>query len=244
MSDTFMNRAFSHATIGKSFLLGCALLIGGVLPAVAGSCPTEPPPVFEVIEQYGPEIIDHSKSKDFINGLLNNGVPWSGPSDGKKMANGNYEWKRIGLTKSDFLVATSADAKIVNLPDGTFCGYLSKIRMTTGYKEQRIYIPREFQEGSCAYQAILAHERQHVSINTQTLKEYVPQVRRDGAKKAEQLKGVQSSNSSSLQAMLKKQFNGIDLSLFESMRKTQDERNNAIDTSESYSALQQQCPDW
>lgn len=229
--------------VNRVFSALCAVLALMPLPALADACPTEAAPFFELSVQSGPVAIDHSKGKNAINSMDNEGHKWDGPSDARGNE-GRGEWKRIGITDSRIIVKTGAEIRMLRLADGSYCGSFAKVTLETGFKGQTIYLPREFSPESCAYKAVLAHEQQHVSINQKAFEEFLPLIQQQGETLMQRFSPVRAATASAAQAALQKQFERLDFSVFNDMRTAQEERNKAIDTSESYRALEQQCSEW
>lgn len=61
--------------------------------------------------------------------------------------------------------------------DGGFCFWVRRTALTIRHPSPDIYVAREYRRGSCPYRAILAHERQHMSISREQINRYLPRLR-------------------------------------------------------------------
>ncbi len=58
-----------------------------------------------------------------------------------------------------------------------YCFWVRRTVLAIRQPSPDIYVAREYRRSSCAYQAILAHERQHMSNSRQQINRYLPQLR-------------------------------------------------------------------
>ena len=57
-----------------------------------------------------------------------------------------------------------------------FCFWVRRTELTIRQPSPDIYVAREYRRGSCAYRAILSHERQHMSISRGQINRYLPRL--------------------------------------------------------------------
>ncbi len=58
-----------------------------------------------------------------------------------------------------------------------YCFWVRRTVLAIRQPSPDIYVAREYRRSSCAYQAILAHERQHMSNSRQQINRYLPRLR-------------------------------------------------------------------
>lgn len=58
------------------------------------------------------------------------------------------------------------------------CHWVTRVALTLALAERRIYVVRERRPGTCAYDAVLAHERKHQAVDDALIRDYVPRLRR------------------------------------------------------------------
>jgi hypothetical protein len=68
----------------------------------------------------------------------------------------------LGLTRTESRVAISIEGPVEPDPDGLHECLSPQIGVTLSYRPIVVYIGREFEQDSCAYREILAHEMRHV----------------------------------------------------------------------------------
>jgi len=61
--------------------------------------------------------------------------------------------------------------------DDGFCFWVRRTELMIRHPSPDIYVAREYRRGSCPYRAILAHERQHISISREQINRYLPRLR-------------------------------------------------------------------
>ena len=83
----------------------------------------------------------------------------------------------LGLTRTESRVAIQADGTLLQSPDGTMECVLPRIAVTLYYQPIVVYVSREFEPGSCAYEEILAHEMRHLNSYLDYLPKVEEQVR-------------------------------------------------------------------
>ncbi len=58
-----------------------------------------------------------------------------------------------------------------------YCFWVRHTELAIRQPSPDIYVAREYRRSSCAYKAILAHERQHISISRKLINRYLPRLR-------------------------------------------------------------------
>ncbi len=128
---------------------------------------------------------------------------------------------------------------------GGYCVWLSSAEVSVGFEALTVYLDRAYQEGSCEYAAILAHEMTHVRLNREIVKKYLPQLRRviANALQAEpsiRVLGVKRQARDAYLLYLKRRLERT-LRVMEAQRRR---KNARIDTPESYRAIREKCGNW
>lgn len=85
-------------------------------------------------------------------------------ADLTQMRSGDSSGTVLGLTKTRKAFGVNPSASILNLPDGRGC-LRPKFAVEIQLNPQTVYIASEFEEGSCAFKQIMAHEMRHVKAN-------------------------------------------------------------------------------
>ncbi len=58
-----------------------------------------------------------------------------------------------------------------------YCFWVRRTELAVRQPSPDIYVAREYRRGSCPYRAILAHERQHMTISREQINRYLPRLR-------------------------------------------------------------------
>jgi hypothetical protein len=59
---------------------------------------------------------------------------------------------------------------------GRTCVWFDEVRVDLTPASVQIFVPREYQEGSCEYEAVLAHEREHERVHRERLEAAVKEI--------------------------------------------------------------------
>jgi hypothetical protein len=78
----------------------------------------------------------------------------------------------LGLTRTESRVAIQIDGTLLASPDGAVECVLPRIAVTLYYQTIVVYVSRDFEPDSCAYDEILAHEMRHLK----SYLDYLPKV--------------------------------------------------------------------
>lgn len=164
---------------------------------------------------------------------------------GSADASARMSGRRVhGLTHSSLGYHLQASFDLQGLPDGTWCLWPRATVADLGYTDTTVYVARDYAAGTCAFEAVLAHEEEHVAINTAVVDDHAPRLRNVLATLTRQGFPLVGSNPDVLrgraQAMLDHGFRNALTPLLTD----RSHRNAAIDSEHSYRALNAQCARW
>ncbi|MDP9128105.1 MAG: hypothetical protein M3N08_07605 [Pseudomonadota bacterium] len=80
----------------------------------------------------------------------------------------------LGVTHYHPMLELRLPVEAISFQDGTHCAHILHAEVSIGYQEVVIYIAKEIPEGSCGFNEIMEHERKHIAVNKQILKDFVP----------------------------------------------------------------------
>lgn len=153
-------------------------------------------------------------------------------------------WVTNGLTLSNLRSGVRFTTNQVSFRNGSGCAAVSKAAIHIGFdRPVRILVPDRYPEGSCARQALLGHEWEHVEINGSALAAGEERFRQAvaGLAAAYPIHADKADEA-------RRQAEDVAAEAVEAARRAiLDEiaaRNAAIDTEASYTALQARCDDW
>lgn len=139
-------------------------------PASGPACPHDPDlgraAPFEVVVGSVPTVIRHDTD---LAGLARvPGTEALGPGG-----------KLQGLTVVEHRLAYRTGIAVTSrLLPGPVCSWIDKLTVDMTPQSLTILVPRDYAEGSCEYEQILAHERLHEEVHRDTLAEYADRMRR------------------------------------------------------------------
>lgn len=196
-----------------------------------GRCPSSPRAPYDVhvrVEIPSPPI-DHSQS---IRQL------------GKKMIHGPRQ-RVLGLTQSDLEVKTRGHYT-VEKSGNRFCFSVRAIDVILKYRALQVYVAKEYKVGSCAFRAILAHEREHVRVARESLESYTPKIRAVLTSLliptgGEPIQVVSAKAAKAKMESITEQLLGpVYREMFESLNRGQ----AALDTPQQYLRVRNKCSRW
>lgn len=184
--------------------------------------------------------------------LLNKGTPeylWASPEQLKEWLPDTSYATVNGLTISHMgMVIRNMNFTAQNIQKGA-CIRLKTIEIEFKLDDLRVYLNNEYKAGSCPYQAILDHENYHVRVAQEALEFYAPDFQEQVGVLIENIPPVYIES----QEQTEHYGNSIITYLVKNLQplisflnKKVIEKNNEIDTPESYQATLALCPvsDW
>ena len=148
----------------------------------------------------------------------------------------------LGLTTAETATQAKFRLRTVTKPDGSRCIALEGIEGKVTDHGATVLIDRSYRHGACQYDAVLAHEREHVRINADA-------TRRIGRLLDERLKDiVQRWGRRWLMhgdtRPIEQEVENAIAEASRLARKEADRRHRAIDTPEAYAEVQARCDSW
>jgi hypothetical protein len=208
-----------------------------IAPVAAAECrrPKDEPPLSVNVEFFERDpTYSNSKSLAEIK-MLNESARASSSNDDQTI---------LGLTSSE--IKTEYNTSIMSMETGgtPTCSWLRKLNVKILFSRFDVFVAKEFKPRSCQYNAILAHENQHVAIE----KEMSASLYRETLAR---LKGLEPKLANAT-TRTKEELNKILASqlkpLFDENLAAYSERSKKahakIDTKESYAKVRASCKDW
>ncbi|HUH85081.1 MAG TPA: hypothetical protein VLX85_10755 [Stellaceae bacterium] len=147
------------ARFGRSIIGLMALLLLALPAQAALSCPPSPA-VIEIERAIEPPRIDNTLRLPALQRLA--GHPRAGRALGLYKARLAAHWT-IAYRHAD--------------EGGQACRWIEKVVVKLSMPFRMIYIVRERRPGTCAYETVLGHEREHQAIDDAVVEEYRPRLR-------------------------------------------------------------------
>ena len=152
-----------------------------------------------------------------------------------------------GLTLFEYEISSQYDLALRSRsPQGPYRFWVKTLNVQFKINRMDVYVSSQYPVGSCQYNAILAHENTHVSINQRLFRKYLGFLRSELARAALPTPGhpwtaaSQDQAEAALDARIKPILKNV-----EARFAAEDRRENAkIDTPASYRRTSAKCKDW
>jgi hypothetical protein len=151
----------------------------------------------------------------------------------------------LGLTESNLEFAPVA-TYLTYPAEGGLCFWVGRIDVTLRYRSLDVYVAREYRSDSCAYRAILEHEKQHVTIARRNIQRYLPRIKSALASliipkaRAPKLVASTAAGEADMERILDKLMTPIQNEIDAVLTREQAK----IDTPRSYARVRGKCSDW
>lgn len=152
-----------------------------------------------------------------------------------------------GLTVGEYAFKTSYEIDARKMMDGTMCLQVKSLDVDFSYSKLDVYVANDFPVGGCAYEALLAHEKQHADVHRRRHAAAVQDLRRAFAgsrtipTRAAPLAVKSEEAGKALIARFVGQATGP---VIERFKRELDSEQGALDSEDSYRSLGMSCPDW
>jgi hypothetical protein len=203
--------------------------------------PKEKPVVQAVLQAVEPVYYNHLSSKDFQAFAQQNRVQFYPNNPELYRATENLR----GLTLSRLEEKTSLRTTLIPVKGG-FCLYPSVLKLTVGFDKMLVLIDSAYLPYSCPYTAVINHENEHVKVNYNTLRFYLPFIRDAYEKALLKIEPIffatplqEKTATDYILKFLKEQTRPV----FDFFNQVQKSENQKLDTRESYLKTRLLCPD-
>jgi hypothetical protein len=229
--------------LGIALAVTTLLLLASPGLAVAAACPSsksQPQIEFERL----PSTIKliHTETKAQVAELFVRGKGKPRPSSAGVGVPGGPQ--TVGLTNAHFSYSSTYTTQATQMPDGSWCLGVSKITVVIGYSRQEVFIPREYRQGTCEYQAVYNHEMEHVAVNRQVLDDHMDRIEWLAMQGLAEIGVITVAKKSDLKKVAKQRVNRALDGIFADFEADRDVRNGALDSEENYHAISALCSAW
>lgn len=217
----------------SAVVLGGALILATMVPAVAATCPAADPPKVRVVSDLPPPNIRHALTRPRIGALGGNGHMTS-------------DRRHAGLTQAKTHFTVRPTLAFAKLSDGTICAQVRDVEAKWEMTTLQVDVAVEYGKGSCPYTEILRHENEHVAIAQRNFRAAEQSLKRDLAALAARVRPFAVSRDGTQRAAkdMAERFMAAAEPALEKYRSDTRRANAAIDTPESYRAVSARCKDW
>jgi|GEM_PF-3053985 len=124
------------------------------------------------------------------------------------------------------------------------CIRLATVRFEFGNKQAEIFVARKYRPGTCAYKAILAHEKKHMEINETLQKEYAKKIKKELQKSANRIRPYHTKKANEAAKSMANRLVHEMTPFIKEFREAKRKANYKIDTPRSYKRVRSTCGKW
>ncbi len=125
--------------------------------------------------------------------------------------------------------------------------WIDSMTVEFSYNTMNVYVTNAFPEGSCQYEQILAHEKQHVEIHREVYKEFQEKIQEAMAAATglpTHSHPITTLNWDEGKEGLGKMITKVVDPVFEDFQTELQQRQDQLDSPENYTELRSRCPNW
>lgn len=166
--------------------------------------------------------------------------------DFKRLVEGNLNPNTLGLTIAQTRLKMNGKPYVQN-EGSRVCIGIQEINFYIGYDQIDVYIDKKYAKSSCNYKVIKDHEDYHVGVFQQAMIFFRPDIERELREAVADIRPEYAYSSARAEQIMEKLFNRIHerlKPLLNHINRKIAEKNNAIDTPESYRKTTALCPKW
>ncbi|MBE7635450.1 hypothetical protein GUA87_01225 [Sneathiella sp. P13V-1] len=136
------------------------------------------------------------------------------------------------------------EVRELEMRSGVKCVWLLKAKMTFDTIKSEVFVDRKYRKGTCEFDAVLSHEKEHISIYARVKRKYEAILRDRLTRWAHNMQPVQVSVSTSgADLMTKRLIEDMQPIIVEHGRVGKRE-SSKIDTESSYRRVDSRCSNW
>ncbi|MEH6403137.1 MAG: hypothetical protein V7750_07180 [Sneathiella sp.] len=124
------------------------------------------------------------------------------------------------------------------------CIRLATVKFEFGNKHSEIFIARKYRPGTCAYKAILTHEKEHMQINDRLQKQYAKKIKKELQKSANRVRPYHSRKTNEAAKSIANRLVHEMTPFIAEFRDVKRKANLKIDTPRSYKRVRSKCGRW
>ena len=123
---------------------------------------------------------------------------------------------------------------------------MRRTELTIRQPSPDIYVAREYRRSSCAYQAVLAHERRHMTISREQINRYLPRLRwvLTSLRIPTAERPIYVTSAEAAKTEVRALMRALTEPLFQEMSAALREEQAKLDSPASYRRLRKKCKRW
>lgn len=192
-------------------------------------------PVIDVQPQFDQTEYDYSLKMLQIKELANLG------KESVKGSKHTEQWP-VGLSTGELFFTASYDKLKMMVSGGQMaCGQVSGVHITMGFKNNKIYVAKEFPKRSCPYREVLGHEEKHKAVDRIIVDEYSEKVRVALTDLTKKIGVIKASTPAIVDDKIDSLMNQTIQKFTKEIDEAHIERQKKVDTKEEYQRVTDSC---
>ena len=149
----------------------------------------------------------------------------------------------LGLMRSRLELSNNAQFAS-SASAGGYCYWVQSIEVVLQYRSLDILVASEYRRDSCAFRAILSHERDHVRVAREYLARFEPRFRQALNSVDVPTPGRPAFTTGTPKKEVQRIVGNLIQPVYEELNTTMARAQGKLDTPEQYARIQARCNDW
>ena len=216
-------------------LLSCAGFSAAMASEDTEGCSAYVPTVINVQPQFDETEYDYTTPMLQIKDLTNS------KTEEVKGSKHSEEWP-VGLSIGEMFFNINFDKLKMMSPNSQIsCGQVSKVSVVFGFKNNKIYVAKEFPKRSCPFREVLRHEEMHKSVDRKITDEYTKKMQIALADLTKKIGMVKGSSPTIVDDKIDSIMNQSIRKITQEIDEVHIERQKKVDTKEEYKRVTDSC---
>jgi hypothetical protein len=148
----------------------------------------------------------------------------------------------VGLSTGELYLQVTTDVfKMHSGTDNFNCGQVRAITVRFGFKDNTIYVAKEFPRRSCPFRTVLEHEEKHKTVDRAILEEFSKQMETRLKDVAEDIGMLQVPVNTAVDQQISDRLHMEVDKITQEIQEARGTRQSDIDTTEEYERISQSC---
>jgi hypothetical protein len=148
----------------------------------------------------------------------------------------------VGLSTGEMYFSVTTDtSKMRGTYSKVTCGQVKAVHVQLGFKDNKIYVAKEFPRRSCPFKTALKHEEHHKAIDRAILETYTEQAKQIFADTAQKIGVIRSSAPQLIDDQIHAAISDATERLTKAMQDDHAAQQRAFDSKEEYQRVSDSC---
>ncbi|MBY0428164.1 MAG: hypothetical protein K2Q32_02980 [Alphaproteobacteria bacterium] len=152
------------------------------------------------------------------------------------------EERPVGLSTGELFFTANYDKLKMMVANGQMaCGQVSSVHIVMGFKNNKIYVAKEFPKRSCPYREVLGHEEKHKAVDRQIVEEYSEKIRATLIELTNKIGIIKASSPTIVDDKIDSLMNQAIRKVTKEIDEEHIARQKKVDTKEEYKRVTDSC---